>query len=214
MDEIFWTLQCFIIPWPNIQKATQFSPTSTNGRTDLSGSHFHRRSALSLSPWRLPHAVRGSCRYEPHVRVTCLCNLIPYPSQLQHIPHNASCLNPDEFGSGNKPHLITRTSILIIWSILARPIHVCIIKVKLFLCFNWAPRHEGVLGEWRYSVTHSLAPALDGVSGQLHASAALPQGKSPWYPLNRRLAGKTFTDLMSHTFCVSFSKRALPHKVS
>jgi hypothetical protein len=27
------------------------------------------------------------------------------------------------------------------------------------------------------------------VSGQLHASAALSQGKSPWYPLDRRLGG-------------------------
>jgi len=26
------------------------------------------------------------------------------------------------------------------------------------------------------------------VSGQLHAPAALPQGDSPWYPLDRRLA--------------------------
>jgi hypothetical protein len=34
-------------------------------------------------------------------------------------------------------------------------------KVKLFLCFNWAPRHEGVLEEWRYSSTHSLTSALD-----------------------------------------------------
>jgi len=29
-------------------------------------------------------------------------------------------------------------------------------KVRLSLCFNWAPRHEGVLGEWRYSSIHSL----------------------------------------------------------
>jgi hypothetical protein len=29
------------------------------------------------------------------------------------------------------------------------------VKVKLSLCFNWAPRHEGVLGKWRYSSTHS-----------------------------------------------------------
>jgi hypothetical protein len=35
-------------------------------------------------------------------------------------------------------------------------------KVKLPLCFNRAPRHEGVLGEWRCSSTHSLALALDG----------------------------------------------------
>jgi len=24
-------------------------------------------------------------------------------------------------------------------------------KVNLSLCFKWAPRHHGVLGEWRYS---------------------------------------------------------------
>jgi hypothetical protein len=28
---------------------------------------------------------------------------------------------------------------------------------------NEAPRHEGVLGEWRYSSTHSLTSTLDGV---------------------------------------------------
>jgi hypothetical protein len=35
-------------------------------------------------------------------------------------------------------------------------------RLKLSLCFNWAPRHEDVLGEWRYSSTHSLTSALDG----------------------------------------------------
>jgi hypothetical protein len=30
------------------------------------------------------------------------------------------------------------------------------------LLFNWAPRREGVLGEWRYSSTHSLTSGLDG----------------------------------------------------
>jgi hypothetical protein len=44
----------------------------------------------------------------------------------------------------------------------------------LSLCFNWAPRHEGVLGERRYSSTHSLTSALDG--GEW---SALRQGKSP-----------------------------------
>jgi hypothetical protein len=28
--------------------------------------------------------------------------------------------------------------------------------------FNKAPRHESLLGEWRYSSTHSLNSALDG----------------------------------------------------
>jgi hypothetical protein len=36
------------------------------------------------------------------------------------------------------------------------------IKVKLPLCFKWAPRHEGVLGERRYSSTHSWTSTLDG----------------------------------------------------
>jgi hypothetical protein len=35
-------------------------------------------------------------------------------------------------------------------------------KVNVSLCFfNWAPRFEGVLEEWRYSSTHSLTSALD-----------------------------------------------------
>jgi len=36
------------------------------------------------------------------------------------------------------------------------------VKVKLSLCFNEAPRHDGVLGEWRYSYAYSLTSALDG----------------------------------------------------
>jgi hypothetical protein len=36
------------------------------------------------------------------------------------------------------------------------------VKVKVkSTCFNWAPRHGGVLGEWKYSFTHSLTSALD-----------------------------------------------------
>jgi hypothetical protein len=62
-------------------------------------------------------------------------------------------------------------------------------KIKLSLCFNWAPRHEGVLG------SGDIVPLIlwpwywMEVSGQLHAPAALPQGKSPWYTLDRRLGG-------------------------
>jgi hypothetical protein len=29
------------------------------------------------------------------------------------------------------------------------------VKVKLSLCFNLAPRQEGLLGEWRYSAMYS-----------------------------------------------------------
>jgi hypothetical protein len=35
-------------------------------------------------------------------------------------------------------------------------------KGKVVPVFNEAPRHEDVLGEWRYSYTHSLTSALDG----------------------------------------------------
>jgi hypothetical protein len=42
------------------------------------------------------------------------------------------------------------------------------VKVKLSLCFNWAPCHESILGEWRYSFTHSLTSALD--AGEWSAS--------------------------------------------
>jgi hypothetical protein len=36
------------------------------------------------------------------------------------------------------------------------------VKTNLFLCFNRAPRHESVLGEWGYSSTHFLTSVLDG----------------------------------------------------
>jgi hypothetical protein len=56
-------------------------------------------------------------------------------------------------------------------------------KVVPVLFFNWAPQHEGLLGEWRYSSTHSLTSALDGVSGQLRAPVALAPGKEPLVPI-------------------------------
>jgi hypothetical protein len=43
----------------------------------------------------------------------------------------------------------------------------------MFLCaFFWAPRHEEVLGEWKYSSTYSLTSALDG--GEWSASCPVP----------------------------------------
>jgi hypothetical protein len=35
-------------------------------------------------------------------------------------------------------------------------------ETNLSLCFNLVPRHEGVLGEWKYNSTHSLTSVLDG----------------------------------------------------
>jgi hypothetical protein len=36
------------------------------------------------------------------------------------------------------------------------------LNIKLSLCFNKAPHHEGILGEWSYSSTHSFTSAKDG----------------------------------------------------
>jgi hypothetical protein len=63
------------------------------------------------------------------------------------------------------------------------------LKVKLSLCFNWVPRHEGVLG-----VEVSLHSFFDlGTRCRWVVSFTprlfYPQGKSPWYPLDRRLGG-------------------------
>jgi hypothetical protein len=53
-----------------------------------------------------------------------------------------------------------------------------------------ATRHGGAWGERRYSSYSFTTSALDGGSGQHHASAALyPRGKDPRYPLERRLGG-------------------------
>ena len=45
------------------------------------------------------------------------------------------------------------------------------------------------MGEWRYSFTHSQRRRYV-VIGQLYVQATVPQGKDPWYPLNRTLAGR------------------------
>jgi len=57
-------------------------------------------------------------------------------------------------------------------------------KVKLPLCFfNWSPRHDGVLREWRYSSMHSWPRYQMEVSGHLHTIAALPPGKETLVPI-------------------------------
>jgi hypothetical protein len=63
------------------------------------------------------------------------------------------------------------------------------VKVKLSLCFNQTPCHEGVLGEWNFSSTHSLTSALDGGEWSASRPGRFTPRKSPWYPLDRRLDG-------------------------
>jgi hypothetical protein len=68
------------------------------------------------------------------------------------------------------------------------------VKVKLSLCFflNWAPRHEGVLG------SGGIAPCILDLGTRWRwvvsfmPRSLYPQGKSPWYSLDRRWWGERF----------------------
>jgi hypothetical protein len=55
------------------------------------------------------------------------------------------------------------------------------VKVKVkSLCFNWTPRHEGILGEWRYSSTNSLTSAIDaGEWPASRPSSFTPRERAP-----------------------------------
>jgi hypothetical protein len=57
------------------------------------------------------------------------------------------------------------------------------VEVKLFLCFNRAPRHEGVLREWRYSSTYSLNSALDGGEWSASRPGRFTPGKERLVPI-------------------------------
>jgi hypothetical protein len=56
-------------------------------------------------------------------------------------------------------------------------------RVKLSLWFNWAPRHEGVFGVWRYNSTHSLTPTLDGGEWSASRLGRLIPRKEPLVPI-------------------------------
>jgi hypothetical protein len=62
-------------------------------------------------------------------------------------------------------------------------------KVKLSLCYKWAPHHKGVLGEW------GIATCIFNLSTRRWWFVSFTpwplyyQVKSPWYPLDRRLGG-------------------------
>jgi hypothetical protein len=62
--------------------------------------------------------------------------------------------------------------------------------VAYYLCsLNWAPRHEGVLG------SGGIAPRIIDLGTRLRwvlsftPRSFYPQGRRPWYPLDRRLGG-------------------------
>jgi hypothetical protein len=62
-------------------------------------------------------------------------------------------------------------------------------KIKVILCFNYAPCHEGVLEEWMYSSTHSLTSALDGGEWSASRPGRFTFRVNLCYTLDRRLGG-------------------------
>jgi len=51
------------------------------------------------------------------------------------------------------------------------------------ISLNGAPCHEGVLGEWMYSSTHSLTLAVDGGEWSASRSSRFNPGKEPLVPI-------------------------------
>jgi hypothetical protein len=109
----------------------------------------HLRSSSSASSWRFTKAKTRSVQLTQWLRVLMMygSNIVkPVTSQRESKWLQGGTQSKDKV-SGYK------------WV----PSQVKVkVKVKLSLCFNWAPRHGGVLGEWRYSSIHSLTSALDG----------------------------------------------------
>jgi hypothetical protein len=67
--------------------------------------------------------------------------------------------------------------------------HMSLTSGELSLYFNWAPRDEGVLGEW------GIAPPILDLGTRWRWVVSFtprplyPQGKSPCHPLDRKLGG-------------------------
>jgi hypothetical protein len=77
----------------------------------------------------------------------------------------------------------TGTTCTVVW-VLCLHSELCNNKIKvnvnLSLCFNWALRHEGELGEWMYSPIHSLTSALDGGEWSAsHPGRFTPRERAP-----------------------------------
>jgi hypothetical protein len=66
---------------------------------------------------------------------------------------------------------------------------IIIEKGKVVPVLNYAPRHEGVLGEWMHSSTHFDLGITWRWVVSFTPRPLYPKGKIPWYPLDRRLCG-------------------------
>jgi hypothetical protein len=56
-------------------------------------------------------------------------------------------------------------------------------KVVLYCFFNRAPRHEGVMGEWIYSSTHSLTSTLDESEWSASRTGRFTSREEPLLPI-------------------------------
>jgi hypothetical protein len=148
------------------------------------------RKAYELLKWKYAFRRNGP--------TTVLCHK-PWLSK-----RNLLCKTPKVYGDRQR---VVQVQLIIARKRRDHSKHLGVRKVVPMLIFNWAPRHEGVLGEW------GIAPhILDlGTSWRWVDSFTLrqlyPQGKIPWYPLDRRLGGP-----QSCSGCGGEEKTSHPHR--
>jgi hypothetical protein len=73
-------------------------------------------------------------------------------------------------------------------------------NVKLSLCFTWAPRHEVVLGEWRYRSTHSWSFAVARRCIISELDTKLLSFSQPIYTHKWRWADNEYIHTYIHTY--------------
>jgi hypothetical protein len=95
--------------------------------------YFYNISSNSIFP-STPRSLKWSLPFSFSDQNVILISHLPNACYMSRQPHLPSYVHPNS----------------IWWRVKVK------IKVKFPLYFNWAPRHEGVLGDWRCSSAHSL----------------------------------------------------------
>jgi hypothetical protein len=201
-----WTLLDLVCVWPSV-----FTRTSRLGRNLCRWQLWVCfLECCSNTLERIKIAVRCSYRRNPHPVRHIQNHCLPGPhltqgwnglSHIHYLPGSLPCLRKPIIGP--KPEVSFRQSLLenfgtLAWNKLRPPTqqnyHIYIslaayhVQLKQKICP--ATAMQATRGEKGYSSYSFLISALDGVSGQHHAPAALyPRGKDPLYPQDRRLGG-------------------------
>jgi hypothetical protein len=121
-------------------------------RTSWNRLHYPKKRSHHCVQLLLPHQFKST---GSHLLTTLISS--PASVALLQVKNVFPGATPTCYLSGSQVFI----PVLYCTKIPSSPELLTAVKVKLSLCFNWAPSHEGVLGEWRYG-THSLTSTLDG----------------------------------------------------